>query len=347
MMGWLPFTRFSPIGLDLGSHSFKAVQLKETRTGWEVAASVSLSRLSPDAPVDESEIERLQGVFDRRGFVGRDVVVALPTASLLTTILELPARAPGVPLNQIAAVEFARVHKQEAATMTMSTWELPAPARATKATYMLAVGAVSAKLESHMDLIESQGLNVLAIEEPSTAMVRGCQYLSDVSTGFTAVIDLGWELARLVILRDNTIVYTRKLSDSGLRRLNRMALEACGGDRDAVEHEIWRVGFDEHSSEDLENAAVLDLLGSYVTGAINEIVQAFSYTTHQYPDAVISRAFVVGGGAAIPGVAKRLESEMGVPTSVAGADRNSWNGEESWASVTSALGLALWTGEKR
>jgi Tfp pilus assembly PilM family ATPase len=337
------FTRFSPIGLDLGSHSFKAVQLKQSRTGWQVAASVSLSRLSPDAPIDESEIERLQGVFDRRGFVGRDIVVALPTANLLTTILELPARAPGVPLDQIAAVEFARVHKQDAATLTMSTWELPTPARASKATYMLAVGALSAKLESHMDLVESLGMNVVAIEDPSTAMVRGCHYLAGDPTGFTAVIDLGWEMARLVILRDNAIIYTRKLSDSGLRRLHRNALEACGGDHEAVEQEMWRVGFDEHASADFANTGVLDLLGSYITGAINEIVQAFSYTTHQYPDAVISKALLAGGGAAIPKIAKPFETEMGVPTSVVGAGRNTSSSEEAWSSLAAALGLALWT----
>jgi Tfp pilus assembly PilM family ATPase len=343
-MRWVPYTNLSPIGLDLGSHSVKAVQLKRSANGQKICAAVSLPRITPGAPLDTAEIERLAGVLDRRGFVGRDVVVTIPTASLLTTILELPARGPGVPLEQIAAVEFSRVHKQETAALTLSTWDLPTPARASKATYMLAVGAVSAKLESHIDLVESQALNVVAIDEPYSAAARGGLFLTKAETGFTAIIDLGWEQARLVILKESTIVYTRKLNESGIGRLHRAALEASAEDADVVEHELWRIGFEEYTPADLDSAGVLDVLESHVAGATEEIQQAFGYTTHQYPDAVISRAIVIGGGAGIPSIAKRLEKSLGVPTVVAGADQIALENGPALASVASALGLALFAG---
>lgn len=85
--------KLSPIGIDLGSHSFKAVQLNKSGAGWEVSSAVTLSRVDPGVPLNGSEIARLAGVLDRRGFVGNDVVIAVPVTGLLTTILELPARA--------------------------------------------------------------------------------------------------------------------------------------------------------------------------------------------------------------------------------------------------------------
>jgi Tfp pilus assembly PilM family ATPase len=346
-MRWLPQHKISPIGLDLGSHSFKAAQALRSASSQTLRTAVSLARRTPGAPLDAGDIDRLLGVLDRRGFVGRDVVVTVPAATLLTTILELPARAPGVPLEKIAAVEFSRVHKHEPAALTFSTWDLPAPARASKATYMLAVGAVSEKLEAHIDLIESQGLNVVAIEEPYSAAARGGCFFSKAQSGFTAVIDMGWEKATLVILKENTIVYTRKLSGSGIGHLYRALSETSAGDAEALEHELWRVGFDELTPADLDNAAVLDTLESHIAGATDEIRQAFGYTTHQYPDAVISKAIVIGGGAQIPGLAGRLEKSLGVPTVIAGADAIASAGVPPLASVASALGLALFPGELR
>ncbi len=348
-MRWLPLTKFSPIGLDLGSHSIKAVQLKQSAGGRKICAAVSLPRLQPGSTLDAPEIERLLGVLDRRGFAGQDVVVTVPTASLLTTILELPARAPGVPLEQIAAVEFARVHKQEASALTISVWDLPAPARASKATYMLAVGTLSEKLEAHVDLIESHGLNVIAVDEPYSAAARGGLFLTKSVPGFTAVVDLGWEQATLVILKENAVIYTRKLSESGMGRLHRAALETPAGDADAVEHELWHVGFEAHAPADLDNAAILDVLESHVAGATDEIRRAFGYTTHQYPDAVISNTILVGGGAFIPGIASWFERALGVPTVIAGADSDIHVTESgpSLASMASALGLALFTGDSQ
>jgi len=335
-MRGLPFTKFSPVGLDVGSHSFKAVQLVKSLRKWEVASSVSLPRLTPGAPLAVAELRRLKEVLDRRGFAGSDIVVAVPSASLLTAILELPARAPGLPMEQIASDEFARVHKHAAAQLTMSAWELPAPARASKATYMLAVGAVSAELESHIDLIEAENFNVLAMEEPYSASARGCLYAAGPASGLTAVIDLGWDAATLAIVSGNTVIYTRKLGEAGLARLLAAAVEAAGGEAEIVEREIWGVGFSGPSQADFENAEVLDVLESHVAGMLREISQAFGYAAHQYPELALSRVILIGGGAAIPQIAQRFQSQLNVPVSVAACPD-----QRTPASMISALGLAL------
>ncbi len=229
----------------------------------------------------------------------------------------------------------------------MSAWELPAPARASKATYMLAVGAPSDQLESHIDLIESAELNVVAIEDPSSAAAHGCQHRAGPATGMTAVIDLGWEAAALTVIRENTVIYTRKLGEGGLARLHQAALEAASGELEIVEHEIWRVGFAASGQPDLHNTELLDVLESHVAAMLREIVRAFGYTAHQYPEAAVSKAVLIGGGAVIPGIAERFQSESGVTTS-AGLDGHNAGADQAIAApMISALGLALWRKEAR
>lgn len=335
------FQKTSPIGLDLGSHSFKAVQLSRSGVAWKVVSSVSLPRRAPAEQLAPAEIQRFKEVLGRRRFIGDDVVVAVPASNLLAAVLEMPVRTANLPVEQITRLEFARVHKQDAALLTMSAWELPPPARASKATYMLAVGAPSAALEAHIDLVESAQFNVVAIDEPYSAAARGCLPDSGHS-GLTALIDLGWNAAILVIIHNGAVVYTRKLAEGGLSRLYRSALEASAGETNVVDHEIWQVGFASSGRSTLDDTDVLDILDSHVAGLFGEIIQAFSYITHQYPEAVLTDVFLTGGGAMIPGIVERFQAEIASTTG--GPRIASGNKYGLPPAMNGALGLALWSG---
>ena len=60
--------------------------------------------------------------------MGRQAIVAAPATDLMTSMLDLPPRGPGIPFDQIARMEFARVHKCEANSFELSYWDLPTPA---------------------------------------------------------------------------------------------------------------------------------------------------------------------------------------------------------------------------
>src|SRR5437773_982313 len=97
----------SPIGIDLGAHSIKVVQLRACGDGrWRMHALARLPRATPGAAVQTEEIARLAATLDRAGFTGTRAVLAVPGADLMTGMLELPPRAPGMPFEQIARMEF-------------------------------------------------------------------------------------------------------------------------------------------------------------------------------------------------------------------------------------------------
>ena len=335
----------SPIGLDLGSYSFKAVQLARTGTSWEIARSVSLDRVAPDGPITRDELVRFGGVLDRRGFKGNRVVTSVPSEKLLTAMLELPARGAGVPLDQIAAIEFGRVHKKDPASLTLSTWELPAPARAAKATYMLGMGAGADDLNAVVDLIESAEFQVVALDEPHSAAARGCIHLTDIAGGLVGIIDLGWKSVTLTILKAHTIVYTRRLNDSGMAELCGQATDYADIEMDAAHQHIWAIGFNPSTASQPGTADMSDVLHSAIASLLREVSQAFSYARHRYADSDISQAILIGGGASIPGIADRFSATLGVSTLT--ARNHSSSAQTLDPSLVTALGLSLFPGVPR
>src|SRR5687768_647843 len=126
-MSGLVTGRRSPIGIDVGSRAVKAVQLERgcRGGGWRVAAAAAVPRLPADryqagapatsaaapadaAPADQAlaavtapsagELNRLYDTLERQGFSGRQVVLAVPDARLLTSVLEVPARTGQAPV---------------------------------------------------------------------------------------------------------------------------------------------------------------------------------------------------------------------------------------------------------
>ena len=95
--------RRTPIGVDLGARQVKALQLGRVRGTWRITAAARFARPGDPEQIDPAVVERLDDVFYRQGFRGRDVVLAVPGDRLRSGMLELPTIGPGVPIAQIAA----------------------------------------------------------------------------------------------------------------------------------------------------------------------------------------------------------------------------------------------------
>ena len=107
-----------------------------------------------------AEANRIADVLFRRNFSGSEIVLAVPDEKLLTTNLELPPRTGDIPLDDIARAEFVRSLKVESEALEFAYWDLPAPARAAKATHVMAVGCRHADCEPTIDAFESAGFDL-------------------------------------------------------------------------------------------------------------------------------------------------------------------------------------------
>ena len=121
---------FSPIGVDVDGRSIAAVQLSLTGEGFQIEAATVLGRIGSQFPPEQPELHRLSEVLARQGFQGKKLVLGVPSDQVLASMLDLPPAGSGAPLEQIARIELARIHKCEPADLELAMWNLPPRQRA-------------------------------------------------------------------------------------------------------------------------------------------------------------------------------------------------------------------------
>jgi Tfp pilus assembly PilM family ATPase len=321
-------TAHGPIGIDIGARSIKCAQVIPGERG-AVLAAASLGRLRPGAALDREEVARLVEVLERKGFAGRRAVVAAPADRLMTAILELPPRESGAPLEELARMELARANKREPGSFALALWDLPAPPNPGRAgaTHVMATACAHTDSQPLLDLLEAEGLDVCAMDVQPWAAARACGTLSE-SAGTpeaghgaaTGVLDWGWTGAALVLLHKGVVVYERRLPDSGLRPLHAALCQRLSVDAEVADHVLSSIGLRTaapgvEAGEELV-ADAQTLITEHVHTIATELTASFSYTTHRYA-APVGRLVLIGGGAAMPGLAEHLTPGLGIPVRIA------------------------------
>lgn len=321
----------SAIGLDLGPRHITAVQLERTgaaasTSGWRVAAAARVSRGRPGQPLDAAEAGKLYDTIDRLGFTGADVILAAPADKLLAGALELPPRTAQIPLEQIARVELARTNKCAPESFEMGFWELPSPNRAGKASHVMVVGYPHADATALLDLVEHTGFNVVAIDARCRALARACGGLAASPPGLTAIFELGWSSASLVLLHDGVVVSERALAECGTAGLYDAFSTRLRLDPEMTDYLLGEIGLRDQAAGGLEGAnaaadprpalpdAARAALSHYADALVRELLVSFSYAARQYTDATVTRLLLAGSGAAVPGLAEFLTKELGLET---------------------------------
>lgn len=309
------FSRFSAIGLDVGSRWVKAAQLLRSKDSPRLAACAVFPRIAPDAAPAAEELRQIASILKRQGFVGRDVILAAPGEKLCSGILELPAKTEGLPMDQIARAEFARVHKLEMSAAELSWWELPASSRTARGTVVMTVAYPHADADPHLNAFEEAGFRVRAVDTPTSAIARGCLSLVEGKRSF-GVLDIGASAGVLILVRDGQVVYERRIPEAAVSRLTTLLEERMGAGRDGAEYVISRVGLasslDSSSAERFGEAR--GLIARHVEAVVTEVRRTLAYASHQYADAAVETLLLSGGGSGIPGlcsyVAERVETDV-------------------------------------
>jgi Tfp pilus assembly PilM family ATPase len=320
------FANRSPIGLDVGARWVKAAQLRREGAGrWHLEAAARFPRLNQDVAADAKEARRIEEVLSRQGFRGRDVVLAAPTEKLMTDLLELPARTPATPFEQIMRAEVARIHRCDASKLEIAHWDVPTSARTARGTQVLSVACQHADAEAVLDVFESVGLNVVGLDARSVAVARACgPVLADVAQRISVILMLDWNQASVVVMHQGVVVYERRLKESGIRRLHETIRTQLNLEAVAVDHVLEDVGLSEGAVDDPAAssetvAQARGLIEAHLNAIVQDLRASLTYASHQYPEASAERVLVAGEGAAMPGVDRQLAGRTGLEVRKASA----------------------------
>jgi type IV pilus assembly protein PilM len=313
-VSWRSRTSCRPIGVDVGARHIKAAQLAPAGGGWRVVAAATLPRSEVGGPVDVSDVQGLCRALSSGPFRGKDVALAVPAEKLMTGILELPPRTSGAPLEQIARAELSRMHNRLPASLEMNCWDLPAPARAKDATYVMAAGCVHEDADALLDAFEDAGLTVRRLEIHSVAVARACRPLLADVEGVASILDLGWTWARMVLLYRGVVVYQRNLSKGGLGQIAASLAEEHDLSSERVERLLAAAGLTgTGEGEDVETLErIRPGAQAYFDAMAEEMRMPLSYLANQYPDALAERLLLIGGASTIPGLRERVGEKLGI-----------------------------------
>lgn len=348
----------SLIGIDLGRRSVAAVQVAARGDTWRIEAAAVLDRpqAAPGTPLampDGAEAQRLADVLYRQGFTGRRVALAVPDSRLLTAILELPPRSSGAPIDQLARLELARIHKREPASLELACWDVPPPARAGEGSHLMAAGCAHEDAEQVLDAFESAGFLVEALDARALAMARACRGVLAGAQNISALLDIGEAGALLAVVRGGTVVYDRQMPDCGVGTLRSRLCSALQIEPDVADYVIASLSGPanpdpaERRQGPPPPAGSSAILDEYIDSITTELRSALDYALHRYPGAA-DHILIMGPGAGIAGLAARVGAELSAPArTVRPAELAECPapllGPCGDPALTTALGLAAWS----
>ena len=343
----------SPIGVDVDAHCFKAFQLETVGGAHRSMAATVLPRAIPGDAPDPHDVDRLRGVLERQGFMGDHIVLAAPRSGLFTAVLELPPRNSGAPIEQLARAELAQTHGCNPDEFEMAHWDVPAPTRAGNMTHIVATACLHDIATQWMDVFESAGLVVAALDVPACALARACTSVVAESDGINAILELGWRDTQITLVRLGTVVYQRQVAPRGVhdvRESLNQKLPITGND-DLIDYVLQNASVDKSVDPDNQlpdhiRREVRGVMVNHVAVLADEVQASLSFAAHRYSDTTIEGVLLTGAGAALPDVAELMNESIDAPvriltpTELAPCDE-ALRGRADDSALVVSLGLAL------
>jgi len=334
----------TPIGIDVAGMCITAAQLR--RRGryapWEIVATARYPRTQPDKPLDAAEIQRLRDVLRRQAFVGRDIVLAIPGSTLLASLVDTPPATSGAPIDTIVRNELAHAYDLGPETIEVAHWPLPESSEECQEQRVMAVGCPHISAENLIEMFESNGLRVHALDTKTWAIARGLH--GTATSEMVATLDIEWEAAVLGCLCNGLVHYERTVPNTGWKGLFETVTKETNVEDDATRNYLIRSltleSGDGAASTDIADVGdIRQQLVTQLDKLANDVQESLTYVERLFPTTPVKRLCLVGGGVTIPGLASHLQERLQVET----VTQESATGPD--AEMVPSIGLALY-GEK-
>lgn len=338
------------IGLDIGSSSFKAVELhrephlfpKLTLYAQSPAPGVSINS---DSETDLKTVAgALRSFVDAFPFSSRAVVVALPESQIFTRVITLP-RMTEKELKNAMQWETEQYIPIPLTEVNMDWQVLDDLSRESESNQMdvLIVASPKSIISKYLKVLKLSSLDPLAIETETMAIARSLVG-ADVSTPVTMTVNIGAATTDIAVVKNGTIRFTRSISTGGTA-LARAVSQSLGFDLQQAEEYKKAYGLDETKLE----GKVMHAIKPIFDVIVEEIKRSLAfYNTHKKEEKV-KRVILSGGTASLPGIIVYLASTLDVEVQLG----NPWRFvdkppkftdkelEEVGPSFATAVGLAL------
>jgi len=310
--------RDTVLGLDIGSSSIKAVELKPTKTGFQLL-NLAVESLPPETIVDDAVMNAPAAVAAIRKLVSanniknRNVATSISGHSVIIRKITLP-RIPPEEVYRNIQWEAEQYIPFDVKEVNLDYYILE-PLAETQADTMdvLLVAAKKDSINDYVSIIEEAGLNPVIVDVDAFSMQAmyewnyGTPGLDEV----VALVNVGASVINMNILRGPNSVFTRDIAMGGNTYTEEIQKQL---NLSFEEAEAIKLGqkTDLLSPEELQD--IFDRVSEMVAAEIRRSFDFFSSTS---PVGNIDRTYLCGGCAKVPNLIKVVEDSIGVQLELA------------------------------
>ncbi len=310
---FLPMSEF--FGLDIGSHTIKAVQI-DKKDGSSRLTHFSIYDTPPRVFESEAEEDRkalakaVKSAVKEANIKSRKVVAALPESKLFTRVIELPQMSD----KELSASLEYEAERYIPFPIDEATYDFEVVAKPEKAEKMqvLLVASPENLTRRYLDVLESAGLEVLALEPETVALTRALVGEGEKAQIPTLLVSIGSSSTDLIITKEGKIRFTRSVGTGG-KALGRALARALGFEEEQAESYKKSYGLEEGQLE----GKVSDVLKPVFKVIVEEMRRSLDFYESRRSGEGVKRIILSGGTANLPGVLVYLASEFGVEVQLA------------------------------
>jgi type IV pilus assembly protein PilM len=332
-------------GLDIGTTGIRVVQLrgaglpKSLVTYGGVAIDPKLTQ--SDAPADRKRLGDIikKLLSDARVSTDR-VVVGMPSAKVFSTVVDLPN------LSHQELEQSIHYQAEQYVPMPLDKVKLdwsalgPSPEGSDKQEVLL-VAAPNNQTETLLAMLESIGLEVVAIEPDSVGLIRSL--IPATYTGASILLDLGAHSTDLIVTYAGSPRLVRAIAVGG-ETLIKSAAQNLNIDHKQAAQFVAKFGLTQSKLE----GQVFKALKSSVDSLIDDIQKSEKFFAGRYKQVKIEKVILSGGASQLPEFPLYLANTVGLPVEIG----NAWSNvgydaglHDTLLSISSqfavAVGLAL------
>jgi type IV pilus assembly protein PilM len=295
------------IGLDIGSSSIKAVQLKKTRTGYALTA-FGMQPLVPQTIVDGTIMdggavaEAIRALWSRLKLRQKEVAIAIAGHSVIIKKIAVPAMRADELANQI---KFEAEHHIPFAKDDVEIdYHVVNPQNSSGQTELLLVAAKKEVVADYTQVVRDASLSPQVVDVAAFAGQNGFEINYSLDPKETAVIiTVGAAISNINIVRNGISLFTRDVTIGG-NAFTEEIQKQLGVSAD--EAEAYKVGghHDENGVVPQEVERIIEQVAEVMAGEFQRSLDFFLATT---ADTNITRICLAGGSAKVAALQRAIE----------------------------------------
>lgn len=304
----------SVVGLDIGSSSIKAIELKRNRGDVQVA-HLGVEPLTSDIVVDSMIVDSgsvssaISKIFTERGIKTRNVATSVSGHSVIVK---------RIPVQPMAEAELAENINSEAAqhipfdiTDVSVDFNILNPEETGSQMDVLLVAVKKDKILNYTNVLSLAGKAAAVVDIDVFALQNCYEFNYEPKPDTTvALLNLGASVMNINIVKGSTPLFTRDVSVGGNQYTDSLQKELDLSFEDAEALKLGRkVGT---VSED----AKLPILQQVTEIIVLEIQKTFDFFRATAAGEHIERIYVAGGSSKVPGLLEALRQEFSLPVEV-------------------------------